>query len=235
MGGMGERWVTQQAVMKWMAMSAKLAVRFGGKEGGVDLEVLLHGEELDPKHLLLRVQLQGQWGVAEHVAGTQRDVVPADSQQKNVVNCWQGRFLWAEEGDPDGEGVRYQRVGELELKHAALERALGQADNALLNPGVGAPGPHARLAGLLHIRRSCSIKKKRLLFCNVCLVRGRAKSLTSTIKHYRTLSRGERPKHCDKDNFLTNPVGGTLLKIILKTQLISFNDTTIDEFTHASI
>lgn len=143
-------------------MSAKLAVRFGCQEGGVDLQVLLHGEELHPKHLLFCVQLQGQRGVAEHVAGAQRNVVSADGQQQNVVDRRQGRFLGAEEGDPDSQGVGHQWVGELKLQHAALERALGQAGHALLDPCVRAPGPHTRLAGLLRIWGSCGIKNKGL-------------------------------------------------------------------------
>lgn len=162
MGDVGERWVTQQAVMKRLAMPAKLAVRFGCQEGGIDLQVLLHGEELHPKHLLFCVQLQGQWGVTEHVAGAQRNVVSTDGQQQNVVDRWQGRFLGAEEGDPDSQGVGHQRVRELKLQHAALERALGQARHALLDPCVGAPGPDTRFAGLLHIWRSCGNKKKGL-------------------------------------------------------------------------
>lgn len=208
--------------MKWMAMPAKLAVRFGCQECGIDLQVLLHGEELHPKHLLFCVKLQGQWGVAEHVAGAQRNVVSADGQQQNVVDRWQGCFLGAEEGDPDSQGVRHQRVGELKLQHAALERALGQADHALLDPCVGAPSPHARLADLLHIWRSCGMKKRALMF-DMGATQSVLDQKKFIIDDHSWANITDPNSFCDKDTFL---VKKKISAACYKIQILLFKPIT---------
>ncbi len=42
--------------------------------------MLLHGEKLHAVHLLMHIQVDGQWCVAEQITGTQRQVVATDSQ-----------------------------------------------------------------------------------------------------------------------------------------------------------
>lgn len=78
---MGERWLAQQAVTQWLAVSAELAVWLGGQEGGINLQVLLHGEKLHAVHFFLSVQLQSKRGVAEDIAGAQGNVIPTNGQQ----------------------------------------------------------------------------------------------------------------------------------------------------------
>lgn len=94
-------------------MPAEGAVWLGCQESGVNLQVLLHSVKLNPVHLFLYVQLQSQWGVTENITGTEGNVVPTNSQQQDVVDDGQRRFFEDEEGDPHGQGVGYQRVGEL--------------------------------------------------------------------------------------------------------------------------
>lgn len=109
---MGEGWLAQQAVVQRLAVSTERAVGPGSQEGGIDLQVLLHGKELHPIHLLLYVQLQSQRGVTEDITGAQWNVVPTDGEQQDVVDSWKSRFLWAEEGDPHRQRVWYEWVGE---------------------------------------------------------------------------------------------------------------------------
>lgn len=110
---MGEWWLAQQSVAERLAVAAQQAVRLRCQQGSINLQVLLHGEELHTVHLLLHVQLQRQWRITEHVTRAQRKVVSTNGQEQDVVDGGKGRLLGAEEGDPHSEGVGHQWVGEL--------------------------------------------------------------------------------------------------------------------------
>lgn len=111
---MAEGRMAQQAVVQRAAVPAEGAVRLGDQQSGIDLQLLLHGEELHAVHVLLDVQLQRERRVAEDVAGPKRDVVAADRQQQDVVDGrWQRCLLGAGVCDPDCKRVWHQWVGEL--------------------------------------------------------------------------------------------------------------------------
>lgn len=88
-----KRWLAQEPVTQLLTILAQWAVGLGREQSCIDLQVLLHGEELRPVHLLLNVQLDGQRCVAKGVAGSQRKVMATYTKQYDVVDCGKSRLF----------------------------------------------------------------------------------------------------------------------------------------------
>lgn len=86
-------WCAQESVTQLLTILTQWAVRLGREQSGIDLQVLLHGEELHTVDLLLDVQLDGQRHVTKHIAGSQREVMPTYAKQYNVVDRRKSRLL----------------------------------------------------------------------------------------------------------------------------------------------
>lgn len=110
-----ERRLPEESIVQRLAFPTERTVRFGREQSGIDFQMLLHGEKLHAVHLLMHIQLDGQWCVAEQIAGTQRQIVAAYGQQDDVVYGRQDGFLLGGEGHPHREGVRDHRMCELQL------------------------------------------------------------------------------------------------------------------------
>lgn len=79
--------------MQLLTILAQRAVGLRCEQSGINFQVLLHGEELHAIHLLLYVQLDGQRRVTEHIAGSQREVMPAHTKQYDVVDGRKSHLL----------------------------------------------------------------------------------------------------------------------------------------------
>lgn len=161
-----KRRLAQESVTQLLTILAEWAVGLGREQSGIDLQVLLHGEELHTVDLLLYVQLDGQRRVAEHITGTQREVMPTYTKQYDVVDSRKSRLLWRTERHPDGERLGHNRVCKFQLQHAALQWTLRRYQ-AHLHAIVGAPGTNTWLTYLLHIWWTWETKETNWLFIHV--------------------------------------------------------------------
>lgn len=125
------------------------------QHGSIDFQVLIQGVDLDPVHLLshlAHIQLYGQWDVTEDVLWPQRDVLPADGEQLDVIHRSTGVPIGGNECHPDCEGLWGQGIAKFQLQVAALGLGAGWGHRVLVDGRIGAPRPDAGFTGLLNVR-----------------------------------------------------------------------------------
>lgn len=149
---MTERWVPHQPIIKGLACLAEYMPWLGGHQCGINLQVLIHSEELNAVYFLINSQLQCQWHVTKDALWSQRHIVTTQCQQQDVVDGSLVTFFCWEESDPDSEWIWHKWIGEVQVKHASLWRAWSRAHIARVEASMGTPGTHTWFTHLLHIR-----------------------------------------------------------------------------------
>lgn len=150
-----ERRVPNHFVLDGFAVRAQRAVWDGAQHGSIDFQVLIQSVDLDPIHLLTHlscIQLYGQRDVTEDVLWPERNVLPADGEQLDVVHRSTGVPVWGNKCHPDSEGLWSQRVTKLQLQVAALGLGTGWRHRVLVDCRVGTPRSDAGFTRLLNVR-----------------------------------------------------------------------------------
>lgn len=150
-----ERRVPNHFVLDGFAVRTQRAVWDGTQHGSIDFQVLIQSVDLDPIHLLTHlscIQLYGQRDVTEDVLRPERNVLPTDSEQLDVVHRSTGVPVWGNKCHPDSEGLWSQRVTKLQLQVAALGLGTGWRHRVLVDCRVGTPRSDAGFTRLLNVR-----------------------------------------------------------------------------------
>lgn len=125
------------------------------QHGSIDFQMLIQRVDLDPVHLLAHlphIQLYGQWDVAEDVLRPKRNVLPADSEQLDVIHRSAGVPVRGNKGHPDCEGLWSQGITKFQLQVAALRLGTGGGHRVLVDCRVGTPRSDTGFTRLFNVR-----------------------------------------------------------------------------------
>lgn len=124
-----ERRVPDHLVLQGLTLQTERAVCNGRQHGRIDLQVLIQRVDLYAGYLLTHIsEFDGQWDIAEDILRAQRDVLPTDSQQFDVIDSPTRVPVSGDKGHPDGQRLRDQGVAEFQFKVAALWLRAGWRD-----------------------------------------------------------------------------------------------------------
>lgn len=159
-----ERGVPNHFVLDGFAVRTQRAVGDRAQHGSINFQVLIQSVDLDPVHLLTHlscIQLYGQWDVTEDILRPERNVLPTDGEQLDVIHRSAGVPVWRNKCHPDCEGLWSQGITKLQLQVAALRLRTGWGHRVLVDCWVGTPCSDTGFTRLLNIRVPWKERRKQ--------------------------------------------------------------------------